>query len=386
MACNFFQKDAKLDSFEYNFTNYIVDTRLKEPYALELVWKLEVVEDKLFNYSTPVNVFSLLPGEERTFQFNSLTSSSSGQTSNSNSSLLTTSDTEVQVTNNFSNYLVNSSQNYSKTDTEGGGGGGFELDLGIFSIGGDGGYDTQSTTTTFEKELNKALSYSSTKTNQQNSRQQFTEVSSSSFNYQSQSASTGLTRTFKNESTQKIATYTFHNILKTYTATLSLKEVNGWYKPQAGTSFGANYTPNTFITFTKNNFRLSSKDEQEIIKSFDREASANGSSNTPTTVNPGLVNSLSNNIANITNTRIAATVNPLTRYYNYLEEIKDTWEKKIGKFLTKKMHVRTAGYLIRGENNCDLLSDEFQLKVLDNENELNVIETKARLNPTPTDD
>ena len=114
MACNFFQKDAKLDSFEYNFTNYIVDTRLKEPYALELVWKLEVKEDELFNYSTPVNVFSLLPGEERTFQFNSLTSSSSGQTSNSNSSLLTTSDTEVQVTNNFSNYLVNSSQNYSK--------------------------------------------------------------------------------------------------------------------------------------------------------------------------------------------------------------------------------------------------------------------------------
>ena len=369
MVCKFFQDEAKRDSFEYNFTNYIVDTRLKEPYALELVWKLEVVEDKLFNYSTPVNVFSLLPGEERTFQFNSLVSSSIGQTSNSNSSLLTTSDTEVQVTNNFSNYLVNSSQNYSKTDTEGGGGGGFELDLGIFSIGGDGGYDTQSTTTTFKKELNKALSYSSTKTNQQNSRQQFTEVSSSSYNYKSQSASTGLTRTFKNESTQKIATYTFHNILKTYTATLSLEEVNGWYKPKAGTTMDDNYTPNTFSTLTKSNIRFTSKD-QEKIKLFEREASlANESPNTPTTVN-----SLSNN-RNISN--IVAAVNPLTRYYNYLEGVKDTWTKKIGKFATKKMHVRTAGYLIRGENNCDLLSDEFQLKILDNKNELEVIKTKA---------
>ena len=47
------------------------------------------------------------------------------------------------------------------------------------------------------------------------------------------------------------------------------------------------------------------------------------------------------------------------------------------------MHVRTAGYLIRGENNCDLLSDQFQLKVLDNKNELEVIIAQAELNPTP---
>ena len=114
------------------------------------------------------------------------------------------------------------------------------------------------------------MSYSSTKTNQQNSRQQFTEVSSSSFNYQSQSASTGLTRTFKNESTQKIATYTFHNILKTYTATLSLKEVNGWYKPKAGTTLDDNYTPNTFSTLTKSNIRFTSND-QERIKLFEEK-------------------------------------------------------------------------------------------------------------------
>ena len=63
-----------------------------------------------------------------------------------------------------------------------------------------------------------------------------------------------------------------------------------------------------------------------------------------------------------------------------MEGVKDTWTKKIGKFATKKMHVRTAGYLIRGENNCDLLSDEFQLKILDNKNELEVIKQKLKIN------